>query len=202
MSVLNLSPAQLLEAVKQIQSSTGFASANPHLTPHEMERLQRSPPQWPASPVFSPFATTHDGYSQVRYKGTKYIIHRLTYQQHWGDLDLSMDISHTLYLGDRTTRLETSPTRARKSHPTKPTYTSNINPNHLMQETNEVNQSRKLCFLFMEAKLWEYWVGMVPPHWGELELRQQMMTQMRAICGTVHHQRCCDFDLLCWGQKA
>jgi hypothetical protein len=104
MSVLRLSPAEILEAVYQIFTNPTFRTANTHLTEAELVGIFSLPPQWPASPVFSPFATTHDGYSQIRYKGTKYLTHRLTYQQHWADLDLALDISHTLYLGDRTTK--------------------------------------------------------------------------------------------------
>jgi len=102
MSILRLSSTEVLEAVHQIFISRGFHIANAHLTEAELEQIYSLPPQWPASPVYSPFATTHDGYSQVRYKGTKYLTHRLTYQQYWGDLNPTMDISHTLYLGDRT----------------------------------------------------------------------------------------------------
>lgn len=37
----------------------------------------------------------------------------------------------------------------------------NINPRHLVQEPNDINQSRKLCFLFMEEAIRRWNVGYV-----------------------------------------
>jgi len=59
-----LSANQLTEAVKQILNSRGFDNANPHLTSAEINRLRRDL-EWPSlKPVFSPYAVTHNGYSQ------------------------------------------------------------------------------------------------------------------------------------------
>jgi hypothetical protein len=67
----------------------------------------------------------------VRYSGTKYLTHRITYQSYYGDIidgGNNIDISHILYLGINTAR--------------------NINPRHLTQESNIINQTRKACALF------------------------------------------------------
>lgn len=75
---------------------------------------------WPAVPVFSPFAETHDGYSQgisqppsdfsvsilmhiiVRYQGTKYLVHRISFAQHHGEIDPDLEVSHIFYIGVKT----------------------------------------------------------------------------------------------------
>lgn len=44
----------------------------------------------------------------VRISRVKYLIHRVTYQQLYGDIANNMDISHVLYLGRNTSRQVTS----------------------------------------------------------------------------------------------
>jgi hypothetical protein len=62
MSVETLSPADLTGALRQIISNTKFLEYNPHLTPQDTVNILSG--RWPATPVFSPYASTHDGYSQ------------------------------------------------------------------------------------------------------------------------------------------
>jgi hypothetical protein len=64
MSVANLSAADLALAVDQIVRSPAFAGRNLHLSAAELAALRQNPPLWPIVPVFSPYAITHDGYSQ------------------------------------------------------------------------------------------------------------------------------------------
>jgi hypothetical protein len=40
----------------------------------------------------------------VRFEGTKYLTHRITYQSYYHDILPNMDISHTLYLGINTSK--------------------------------------------------------------------------------------------------
>lgn len=65
MSVQLLSPADLTGALRQLISNTNFIFINPHLTPQEINNIPSG--RWPATPVFSPYATTHDGYSQSKF---------------------------------------------------------------------------------------------------------------------------------------
>ena len=105
MSVANLSVAQCHSAVHQTIANSNFRTSNPHLSATEVAALQHTPPAWPATkPVFSPFASTHDGYSQIRVSGTKYFIHRITFKSYYNYIESGKDISHTLYLGSMTTR--------------------------------------------------------------------------------------------------
>jgi hypothetical protein len=64
----------------------------------------------------------------VRFNGIKYLTHRITYQSYYHNIQSNMDISHILYLGINTSK--------------------NINPLHLTQESNIINQTRKACALF------------------------------------------------------
>lgn len=69
-------------------------------------------PNWPQEfAIFSPYAINKDeksAYSQIRYSGngTKYYCHRATYVHQHGPMSLSRDleVSHTRYLGRRTSR--------------------------------------------------------------------------------------------------
>ena len=68
MSVNQLSEQQKLAAVKQLVNSATFKAANPHLSSDQLKRLQDSL-DWPSQkPVYSPYAKTHDGYSQSKSK--------------------------------------------------------------------------------------------------------------------------------------
>lgn len=127
MAVESLSRAALDAALVQLTASEGFRPANRHLSAAQIAGIAVG--QWPNVPVFTPYANTHHGYSQskvlpspspqivrllgspltvltfiVRLSGTKYLTHRVTYQQFFGDLQRRMDISHILYLGKNTAR--------------------------------------------------------------------------------------------------
>ena len=62
MSVELLSAASLAAAVRQMLAAPGFAGANPHLAPADRAAITAG--VWPDVPVFSPYAITHNGYSQ------------------------------------------------------------------------------------------------------------------------------------------
>jgi hypothetical protein len=64
MAVQLLTQPQLDLAVQQLLRNKDFRAANPHLSATEHQALLASPPTWPASPVFSPYAATHGQYSQ------------------------------------------------------------------------------------------------------------------------------------------
>jgi hypothetical protein len=42
--------------------------------------------------------------SAVRYKGTKYLVHRITFSEHHGGIVAWRDVSHSVYLGSKTER--------------------------------------------------------------------------------------------------
>lgn len=120
MAVHSLSPAARSAAIKQVVDSAGFGPANPHLSAAATIAITNG--QWPNEPVFTPYAITHHGYSQskflklalfetsidntqvVRYNGTKYLLHRITYQSYYHDISPVLDISHILYLGINTAK--------------------------------------------------------------------------------------------------
>jgi hypothetical protein len=103
MSLSRLTQTECIRAVHQCINSKDFRQHNPHLTPNELHQLNATIPIWPAKPVFSPYATTHDGYSQIRFNGTKYLMHAIGFKSYHGQPQFS-DVSHTLYVGARTTR--------------------------------------------------------------------------------------------------
>ncbi|KAK9326692.1 hypothetical protein V1520DRAFT_350767 [Lipomyces starkeyi] len=174
MSVHSLDIGDIIDSIHRLVKSDAFIKANSHLTSSDICNLLQSPPVWPHSPVFSPFATTHHGYSQIKIRGVKYLLHRVAYALIDQNFDPTRDVSHTLYLGDYTT--------------------SNFNPLYLIQEDNEVNQSRKLCFLFMEQRAWNYTVGLTTPQWGPCDLYRHTYSMM-AMCRQIHRHKPCTFDV-------
>lgn len=128
-------------ALQQAFSATNFSVFNPHLSAAERLALRQNPIQWPAKPVFSPYSTTHNQYSQIRFKGTKFLIHRLSVRL-FSLGAVGLDCSHTMHLGKATGR--------------------NFNPLHIVQESNEMNQTRKACAIFSKngggCGSWGLWV--------------------------------------------
>lgn len=101
-NVSSLNQAQCLAAVAQLARSPNFVKENPHLAPAEVSNLRLPEPDWPQNkPVFSPYKPTKSGYSQIRYGGTKYLLHRVAFKSYYGDFDDRLDISHTLFVGPR-----------------------------------------------------------------------------------------------------
>jgi hypothetical protein len=98
-----LTQAEKREALTLILGNPKFDTVNPHLTHQEKHHL-RDRHIWPLKPVFSPYATTHDHYSQVRYKGRKYLCHRLAYSEFHGQA--RHDTSHILHLDCHTGRYD------------------------------------------------------------------------------------------------
>jgi hypothetical protein len=65
-NVDQLNDADAMLAVRQILNNPNFNAANPHLDDNELAWL-RDDLIWPENtPVFSPYAITHNGYSQSR----------------------------------------------------------------------------------------------------------------------------------------
>lgn len=127
----NFTFQQLSEAVGQIFSSERFWTVNAHVPAAERAQVRHNvvtSATWPAYPLFSPYAATHDGYSQskslsiptsiqlstsgfamanysktVRYKGTKFLVHRITFRHKYGgQLDDTKELSHIVNCGLRT----------------------------------------------------------------------------------------------------
>ena len=109
MSVRDLTAAQCIQAVHQCINSRDFRHHNPHLTPVDLQLLTSTPPIWPGKPVFSPYAMTHDGYSQIRFGGIKYLMHCVAFKSYYGINPQLSDVSHTLYIGGRTSRYAVQP---------------------------------------------------------------------------------------------
>jgi hypothetical protein len=60
---------QLSQAVSQIFDSQKFWKVNSHVPEAERAQVRRNAVQhrqWPPYPLFSPYAPTHDGYSQSK----------------------------------------------------------------------------------------------------------------------------------------
>lgn len=111
MSVSNLSVADCIVACHQAFNSKNFKELNPHLTVAQTQQLKSTPIFWPTVPVLSPYAATKvDGYSQIRFEGVKYFIHRVAFKAHHGIDPPASDVSHRVYLGDLTTRYVESST--------------------------------------------------------------------------------------------
>ena len=102
-NVNNLSLRECHLALQQCFSGTQFRQNNPHLNHHEIRSLQSDPISWPVKPVFSPYAQTHDGYSQIRFNSIKYLIHKVAHRA-FIQQELHLDSSHCLHLGVHTGR--------------------------------------------------------------------------------------------------
>ena len=116
----NVNDLTILEcnsALRQAFTSPNFRRNNPHLLAAEFAGLLSTPIVWPLKPVFSPYASTHDFYTQIRYSGTKYLLHRLSLRAHLArPLAADLDCSHIMHLCDITGK--------------------NFNPLHVVEETN------------------------------------------------------------------
>ncbi|KAF2488766.1 hypothetical protein BU16DRAFT_568065 [Lophium mytilinum] len=116
-----------------------------------------------ANPPVWPTAPVFSPFAiRVAGTGTKFLCHRITYAQMHGALGAGLDASHAI----------------------------NINPRHLVAETNATNQSRKLCFLFMEEMLWRWEVGLVGAHWWSKTDLKNYLQQLNGACAIIHNHRC------------
>lgn len=101
MSVSLLSHQECIDAVTVMCNSGTFRSSNPHLSEQQIFNIKRN--QWPNLPVYSPYAITHDGYSQITLRvpgrgGMRFLIHRVMWKALNGR-DPSFEISHLMWLG-------------------------------------------------------------------------------------------------------
>jgi glutaredoxin-related protein len=67
----NFTFQQLSQAVSQIFGADKFWTVNSHVPVADRARIRQNViehRQWPAFPLFSPYANTHDGYSQSKYR--------------------------------------------------------------------------------------------------------------------------------------
>jgi len=76
MSVEKLSTEEISAALRQIMSAPAFQQNNPGLSPAEISAILNG--IWPSSPVFTPYAYTHHGYSQSKHTDHHYIYSQLT----------------------------------------------------------------------------------------------------------------------------
>ncbi|KAK8177396.1 hypothetical protein IWX90DRAFT_420914, partial [Phyllosticta citrichinensis] len=169
-----------------------FEDRNPHLTHAERQALYNSgtnlnqPISWPiGKPVFAPFKIIKDsGYTQRRYQNVKYGTHRVTFADYYGNQHGS-DISHTLYCG-----------KGGSNHD-QPSTGTNINPLQLCAESNELNQSRKACFLAFEYRLYAR-ISAVPDATGAPGIRHTFLNSSNPVCESLHGHMRCDFDWRSW----
>jgi len=175
MSVSSLSDADLASAIRQIVAAPGFAPANPHLSVAQRQAIASG--QWPNEPVFTPYAVTHHGYSQIRYRNIKYLTHRITYQSLHHNID-TRDVSHTMYLGKNTSR--------------------NINPRHLILEENILNQTRKQCALVMEHLLYQWAIGDIGHQsWSDADF-EAWVQRVNFGCRITHASHRCSCRVAHW----
>lgn len=94
---------EIFGAMQQCFVSGEFLQKNRHLSQQELQGLRSDPIQWPLKPVFSPYATTHDHYSQIRVGHAKYLMHRVALRS-FLQRPIVKECSHTLHLGNVTGR--------------------------------------------------------------------------------------------------
>lgn len=116
----------------------------------------------------------------MNFQGVQINVHRLTFQG-WINrpINPNLDLSHTKFCGMRTA--------------------SNINPRHIIEESNEENQTRKMCFLYMRMQLRRFFLP-INPAMSILD-RVTLITRIKAgmeMCGVVHHKQPCDLDWATW----
>lgn len=175
-NVNDLTILECISALRQAFLSVNFRRNNPHLSSAEFAGLLSTPIVWPLKPVFSPYSETHDSYTQIRYRGTKYLLHRLSLRAHLEkSLAAGLDCSHIMHLGDITGK--------------------NFNPLHIVEETNILNQSRKACAVFIDKWNWEWENGVLGlAAWGEKDNFNACIQSLSGFCGFIHQPRCQGWD--------
>ncbi|OBT54998.1 hypothetical protein VE04_05334 [Pseudogymnoascus sp. 24MN13] len=178
----NLTQQQLTEAVQQIVDSPKFWVNNGHI-PVEIRRQIKEDilkGKWGPAPIFSPYAATHDGYSQVRYQNVKMLVHRVTFRHMYGtQLNPALEISHIVNCGSRST--------------------SNINPLHMVEEPSILNRSRICCFLFMDDNCRESLPAPVEQTESYINSTVSTIYALNAPCRRLHAPQC-QLDWNCWFQ--
>jgi hypothetical protein len=117
------------QALKQAAASTNFRDRNPHLTELEVRTIIADGVFPIGKPVFSPYRPAKQGsnYSQVRYEGVKYYLHRVAAIARYGmPPDGAMEASHRIISLNRD-------------------ITGDFNPNNICWETGEENRARLAC---------------------------------------------------------
>jgi hypothetical protein len=133
-NVNNLTDDQAVAAVHQLVRKGNFDELNCHLLPSEKNALLQYPPVWPdLSPIYSPYACSSARYTQIRFQGKKYSAHRLTARCFHGQVPAKADVSHILVMDPV------------KVEGRVFDMSSNINPKHLVYESNQTNQHRRAC---------------------------------------------------------
>jgi len=127
-------------------------------------------------PVLSPYVSTHDFYTQIRYSGTKYLLHRLSLRAFLArPLAAVLDRSHIMHLGDITGK--------------------NFDPLHVVEETNFQNQSRKACAVYIDKWDWLWENGALGlPAWGNGDRFRACMQSLAGFCGFIHNPRCLEWN--------
>lgn len=188
--VNTLSLAQCHQALLQLFASPRFREFNPHLSLPELRDLRQLPIVWPEKPVFSPYDTTHDHYSQVRFAGVKYLVHRISLRLLL-ERPLVDECSHILHLGIATGRSVVMFSICDSVL----SFDRNVNPLHIVEESNIVNQSRKACAMFIEKWEWLWELGAVGHHsWSQHDGYVQMLLRLSGCCSFIHPRRCLAWD--------
>jgi hypothetical protein len=173
---------QVRGALRQVMDSKEFNAFNTHLTVNERNNLNATPIVWPADkPVFHPYAVTHGGYGQVRYKtsslstGTKIYVHRLAILYSGRPQPFaSAECSH-LMSGFRGCGRD-------------------FNPNNLTWETSELNKSRYFCPLYFVAQTGIHAAANALQPVGHAQNHVAAVAATDLACGIVHAVHCKHYD--------
>lgn len=168
MSVEDLSQEECINALTQLCNNSNFDSSNPHLSQTQISRIRQN--HWPNLPVYSPYSITHNGYSQIRLAGTKYLVHRVTYKAFTG-LNPNQEVSHLLWVGIMRTA-------------------NNVNPRFLIDELGTVNRSRQSCAMVVEKCMRKWHLGRFPASWSEDDLDNYIRNIITQTCSFLHNGGC------------
>ncbi|KFY78003.1 hypothetical protein V498_09204 [Pseudogymnoascus sp. VKM F-4517 (FW-2822)] len=97
---------RLTEAVTQVVRNPEFWDKNEHILVEMRSQTEKDiiNGKWGSAPIFSPYATTHHGCSQVRFQNVKMLVHRVTFRHMYGtQLNPRLELSHTMNCGPRST---------------------------------------------------------------------------------------------------
>ncbi|KFY49599.1 hypothetical protein V496_09891 [Pseudogymnoascus sp. VKM F-4515 (FW-2607)] len=97
---------RLTEAVTQVVRNPEFWDKNEHILVEMRSQTEKDiiNGKWGSAPIFSPYATTHHGCSQVRSQNVKMLVHRVTFRHMYGtQLNPRLELSHTMNCGPRST---------------------------------------------------------------------------------------------------
>jgi hypothetical protein len=189
MTEKELTSDQIADALYQALCNPNLPASNPHLTTQELDLLRSIPPIFPIDkPVFSPYKPTKKAgqYTQVRYQGRKYYIHRIACAYKHGPAP---------------------PNNQQASH--LMAFSNDFNPNNLVWEDSDVNKGRIACSaryrLVMEFEKIEWDIA-----WNKQEMSMTDLSCIHdfAINNMIHetcskiHDPPCKFWHPTWGNSS